>query len=147
MTKRSEQEACCPACGHTQDVTVWQSVNVTLNPDLRERLFNADVNIFECDSCGEKAFIPAPILYHDMEREFCVQYFPFPSIQHEHEGWSDWFTEEGNLKMEGVPELEIGNYVFEPHVVFNMDEMVRYIYFREKLHDALGVSNRKKSLS
>ena len=55
---------------------MWDSINVSLDPELKEKLFRAEINLFECESCGEKNHIDAPLLYHDMELQFCVQYCP-----------------------------------------------------------------------
>ncbi|MGB9592277.1 MAG: CpXC domain-containing protein, partial [Candidatus Kryptoniota bacterium] len=55
---------------------VWESLNVTVDSDLKKKLFAGEINKFECEKCGNKAFVNAPILYHDMEQQFCVQYYP-----------------------------------------------------------------------
>jgi len=41
MSIANEVEVTCPSCGHKQEMTVWSSVNVTIDEELRERLFNA----------------------------------------------------------------------------------------------------------
>jgi hypothetical protein len=46
MTRRSQVEVRCPECALQQSVGTFHSVNVTLDPDLRERLFADDVNVF-----------------------------------------------------------------------------------------------------
>ena len=38
MTLQSTQQLDCPNCGKSQEVTTWQTVNVTLDPSLRELL-------------------------------------------------------------------------------------------------------------
>jgi hypothetical protein len=86
--------------------------------------------------------VPLPLLYHDRRRQFVVQFFPF--------GWLDEaefvsrFTADGRdrevaqmferaLKAKKIPP---GAEPAEPHVVFEMQELVRYVLFRERVFDA-----------
>jgi len=54
----------CPKCNNRQQVTVWESLNVTLNPKLREDLLAGKMNSFQCETCGCAARIETPLLYH-----------------------------------------------------------------------------------
>lgn len=66
----------CPQCGNNQDIPILESINVELNPELRDKLFQWDINIFTCSKCCEKTFNNIVLLYHDMDYQFCVQYYP-----------------------------------------------------------------------
>ncbi len=138
-----EEEISCPKCKHKQKMKIWQSLNVTDNTTLRERLFNAEINVFKCESCGSGAFLAVPLLYNDVERKFCVQFYPYDSLKQK--TFCDRFTIEGKFKIEKLPEkiAKSGNYLLEPHIVFDLDEMLRYIQFREKLYNELTKRNGK----
>ena len=125
----------CPDCGYEQKVQVWRSVNVTLDGDLRDRLFNGEINVFECQSCGAKRFMNAPLMYHDMKREIAIQYLPEEVL--EDEGQLNAYRADGSLDTAGLPPkmIETASYMARPHIVFDMAEMLRYIVFREKLAD------------
>ena len=129
MTKVAEHELTCPECGTQQQVHVWDSINVGLDPSLRRQLFDAEINMFRCDSCGHEAFLDVPLLYHDMPRRFCAQYLP-PELLDDPSSFGE-YTAEGKVDVG----LSITGYLAEPHVVFEMDEMIRYIRFRELLCD------------
>jgi hypothetical protein len=141
MTKRRELDVICPHCKNRQSVSAWDSINVTLNPELRESLFSRKLNLFECDGCGQNALLTIPLLYHDMKRQFCIQFFPFENSQNGSGGLVEWFTEDGKPRIEGLPEMGIGKYLFEPHIVLSMNEMIRYVLFRENLHDRKNLRN------
>jgi hypothetical protein len=141
MTKKRELDVICPYCKNRQKVSAWDSINVTLNPELRESLLNAELNLFECDGCGQDALLTIPLLYHDMKRQFCVQFFPFGDTQNGSGGLVQWFTEDGKLRIEGFPGMGIGKYIFEPHVVLSLNEMIRYVLFRENLYDRVSLKN------
>ena len=114
MSHMSNREIECPECGKFQKVTVWDSINVDLDAALRERLFAREINQFQCSSCGHNAFLDFPLLYHDMTRQFLVQYFP-PS-----------YLDKG---LDVTGRLDASRW----QVVFDMTEMLRYILFRETL--------------
>ncbi|MEJ5328560.1 MAG: CpXC domain-containing protein [Desulfobaccales bacterium] len=130
MTKLSSQMVQCPDCGQQQEVVLWDSINVTLDPELKEKLFQGKINIFDCVACHYTTFINYPLLYHDMNRGFLVQYYPFSSLMEDNE-FLKMFRKNGKIKMVGVP----GTYLEEPHIVFDMNEMLRYILFREKIFE------------
>ncbi len=135
MTIMYEEEILCPSCEHKQTVTVWNSINVTLHSELRERLFNEEINAFKCESCGYEALIDIPLLYNDMRLKFCVLYYPEEYLQHE-DLYED-FSIEGKIILEGIPKMiqEENKYLYEPHIVFSFDEMINYIIFRETLYE------------
>ena len=135
MTQMNDQNIDCPKCGHTQNVTVWNSINVSLNPELKEDLYKGQINMFKCDACEETVFISTPLLYHDMDKGFCVHYFPFQAIQDGSDILMEYFTEEGRVQMEDNPLDPRMEYYFDPQIVFSPQEMVRYVMFREVLHE------------
>ena len=138
MSSMTLQTLQCPHCGNSKETTVWDSLNVTLDPQLKKELLQATINLFSCQKCGKSTFIGAPLLYHDMDQQFCVQYYPPEALDH-----ADFFRQfnpDGTLAMAGVPAaiLKSGAYLTRPHIVFDMNEMLRYVAFRD------GIAERKK---
>ena len=133
MTEIQSVTIPCPDCGFEQNVQVWRSVNVTLDGDLRDRLFNGEINFFECQSCGARRFMNAPLMYHDMQRQFTIQYLPEEALDDEEQLRS--YCADGSVNTTGLPPkmVETASYMVHPHIVFDMGEMLRYIVFREKL--------------
>ncbi|MGO9113929.1 MAG: CpXC domain-containing protein, partial [Thermoguttaceae bacterium] len=62
----------CPACQHQQAFTAWQSINVTLDPALKEKLLDRSLVTFHCKQCGHTAGVNQGLLYHDMERRVMI---------------------------------------------------------------------------
>ncbi len=142
MTYIKTETVTCPQCNKEQNVIIHSTLNVTLDPGLREDLFNGRINIFECSSCGYHAMIGTPLLYHDMEHNFAIQYYPEESLDEE-----DFFKQfDHDLTRNddmGLPSTEkMPRYLLFPHIVFDMQEMMRYIVFRERLlkKDQTGVN-------
>lgn len=135
MTQIKSHKLDCTKCGHIQDNVIWTSLNVSLDPNLREKLFNGEINVLVCQKCGNRALISVALLYHDMKRKYCVQYYPIRVI--EDAEFFKRFTKDGKLNIDGLSKAmgEIGHYMVEPHIVFDLNEMIQYIKFRDKLHD------------
>lgn len=72
MSVSSKETIACRYCGHEQEFTIWQSINATLDPQLRDQLMSGELMTFTCDSCHKSAEVVWPLLYHDMEREVMV---------------------------------------------------------------------------
>jgi len=45
MTKITTDEVECQACGSKQNVEIFESINVTNQPELKEKLFQGQLNI------------------------------------------------------------------------------------------------------
>ena len=72
MTMCKEEPAKCQQCGHEQQFTVWDTINVTLNPELKEQYLKSELTTFVCEKCGCKAQVVYPMLYHDMGKRFMI---------------------------------------------------------------------------
>ncbi len=134
MTRKNDFEVECPQCNEPQPATVFDTVGADAEPQLREALLAGDINTFTCEACGYEGFLDTPVLYYDLARQYCVQYLP-EEVLEEPESLRN-FTRDGKWNVDlDLPEGGLGDFLREPHVVFDLDEMRRYIVFRELLHD------------
>jgi hypothetical protein len=62
----------CDKCGHKQPFTFWESINVSVDSKLKERLTRGELTTFICDKCGLEAHVTSDCLYHDMDKELAV---------------------------------------------------------------------------
>jgi len=134
MSRAQEEDITCPKCGLNQSVTYWTSINVTVDPELRQKLFAGEINVFRCSSCNTAAPLSVAFMYHDMTRQFCAWYYPFNSIKDPET--LRHFTEDGKPCAE-FPQMmaaRMPKYMTEPPVVFHPHELLRYIEFREALY-------------
>jgi predicted nucleic-acid-binding Zn-ribbon protein len=140
MSLHTFEELACPKCGNAQRVQIWQSLNVSIDPEEQQRLFEGRMNVLECSKCGNKTFVNVPFVYHDMHRQFYVQYLPFESLEDDAVFFQFQFQENGFPSVEDDEDMGIplDSYFRTQHVVFDMAELVRYIIFRERLFEALN---------
>jgi hypothetical protein len=129
MSRSKTETIECPECGKSQEATIWESVNPSLDPALREELFACKLNVHTCVGCEATVFFNEPLLYHDMDRGFAVQYYPPEFL--DVEGFIAQFEPDNPPRMRGVSE-EMG-YLAQPHIVFSMDGLLACIIFHEKI--------------
>src|SRR5215813_8444047 len=82
MPRSTEMTFTCP-CGKTFTVTMYQTVNVTLEPELLYRLLAGSLNVAMCPNCGRKAMSAQPFIYHDMGRGLFAYVHPRSDISEE----------------------------------------------------------------
>ncbi len=134
MSIKKQHELTCPNCAHQQKVTLWSAVNVTLDQAIRTKVFDGEINLFNCEECDHTSYVEIPFLYHDMDRKFAVHYFPKNSIKKV--DFLNKFNKKGLLKTEDETlDFNVPDYMKEVHVVFDMNELVSYAVFREMLYD------------
>ncbi|HJJ51273.1 MAG TPA: CpXC domain-containing protein, partial [Methanocorpusculum sp.] len=57
----------CPECEHEQTITICPAVNVTTDPEMREKVLSGDLFMFTCDQCGFSGYAGYPFVYEDKE--------------------------------------------------------------------------------
>lgn len=137
MSSKKKVDISCPKCQHTQSVIIWQSLNVTLDPESKQDLFDNQINLLKCENCETESHLEMNLLYHDMKKMFCVTYISFTSL---FEGiLIPTFNKRGELRefVSNDNDKEY-DYMNHPHLVFDMNELVRYVKFRDKLFDDYG---------
>jgi hypothetical protein len=82
MPRSAEMTFTCP-CGETFPVTMYQTVNVTLEPELLYRLLAGSLNVAVCPNCGRKAMSAQPFIYHDMARGLFAYVHPRGDVSDE----------------------------------------------------------------
>ncbi len=123
----------CPKCSTAQQMKLWSTVNVTLDPHLRDEVLEQRLNVFFCTHCDYRGSVDASLLYHDMEGRYCVQYVSKADMK------SEAFY--ANIKKDGTAFIDPisaqalgasgGDHFTRPHYVFSMKEIVLYVAFRD----------------
>lgn len=132
MSSHTMLSAECPSCRATRDIVVWQSIDVTSNPALKEQLFTGAINYFSCPTCNFEGFITAPLAYRDREKQICAHYVPVEYLEDE-AYLKQSFTPEGKVRPGEHPETAGQPCQPDTHIVFSMPELIRYVLFRDRL--------------
>lgn len=73
MSKSSKKTICCPFCKKPIPFEHFSSVNVSVDPDLKQRVLDGSLFTLACPYCSKKTAINSPWLYHDMNKRFLIQ--------------------------------------------------------------------------
>lgn len=140
MTNCCMQEVECPECGKKNKITLWNTVNAQLNPEIRDDcMLNGKIHQYSCQACGKISYLDKALLYHDMGNHFLVWYLPFDNIHDVN--FLDQFKDDGRPNMiAGISSSDRTDYDADIHYVFSMSELALYIHFRESL------AQRKESI-
>jgi hypothetical protein len=71
------------ACGESFTAPVYESVNVTLEPQLLYIMLAGLLNVATCPNCGRRAALARPFLYHDMARGLFAYVHPRADLPEE----------------------------------------------------------------
>jgi len=66
----------CPKCEHTQNVELYDSINVAQEPELKTALLENRLNRVQCESCDNNFRVDKPVLYHDADRNLLIHWMP-----------------------------------------------------------------------
>lgn len=132
MSIEEPVEVECPDCGEWQKTTVWRTLNATLDPEAKDALLRGEINVFRCGTCDVVEPLPVDLLYHDMRKRFCVQFYPVHWL--DDDGFFDRFTRDADLRTRiPHPLAASAEYIARAHIVFELGELVRYVVFRDRL--------------
>lgn len=76
MSIINESSAPCSKCGQQQKVRVYRSINISENPELKEKVRNGSLFLWECPHCGQVNLARYETLYHDPESKLMVWLIP-----------------------------------------------------------------------
>jgi len=108
LSSSTTQTIACPSCGRQQSFVLWQSINVTLDPGLKEKLKSGELTTFQCNHCERRAEVVFSLLYHDMDKR-----------------WMFWLVPEGKLPpglSSGLPKEHLPGYLLR--LVRSRNELV-----------------------
>lgn len=72
MSIQVNSNAVCPKCGQNTVVPIYKSINVAENPELKEKVRDGSLFLWECPHCGTVNLAKYETLYHDPERKLML---------------------------------------------------------------------------
>ena len=76
MSIIKEASAPCSKCGEKQVIKIYRSINVSEDPQLKEKVRNGSLFLWECPHCGQVNLAKYETLYHDPEARLMVWLLP-----------------------------------------------------------------------
>lgn len=78
MTMMRNMPVQCPDCGREGSAAVYETVNVSLDATLKDRLLSGELVQWRCQGCGTRRLNVHPLLYHDMDLALIIQWISAP---------------------------------------------------------------------
>lgn len=72
MPNTLTKEITCTQCGLPFKTIQYKTINVTLNPELKNKVLNREICTFICPHCGYSNFAPYQFEYVDSEHKFTI---------------------------------------------------------------------------
>ena len=69
-------QATCTACGRSHEVETYGGINVARDPELKDRVKDGSLFVWECPHCGRRNLIRCQTLYHDPDQRLMIWLLP-----------------------------------------------------------------------
>ena len=80
MSIINEALAPCSKCGQQHKVVVYRSINISENPELKDKVKDGSLFLWECPHCGQVNLAKYETLYHDPAAKLMVWLIPAGEI-------------------------------------------------------------------
>jgi len=148
MSKNTTTPHQCPRCGKTSEITIWQSINVDLDPDLKDKVLDESLFSFRCNSCSFHQGVAYASLYNDMTKQFMVYWIPSDESDLSQQTFDDLqktVLAKSGYRLRVVPTL---NRLKEKILIFDCDlddraiELIKRFVWSTRLEDQGILRNR-----
>lgn len=131
MSKMHKEFLKCPDCGREIEYDYWDSVNVSLDPKLKEYVL--DGSIFNCSCiCGYDKNLVHPFLYHDMNKKLLIQLTSIDEVEEVIESYEEVinlaFSEENIRIVTDYNELIEKIHIFDADFDDKVIELTKSIF-------------------
>lgn len=76
MSRSNHYNISCPSCGVQQQVDLYEAINVSTDPQLKDALMQNWLNRVECPDCGATFRVDMPLLYSDPRNNILIHWMP-----------------------------------------------------------------------
>lgn len=76
MSIVKEGMAPCSKCGQKHKISIYRSINVAENPELKPLIKNGSLFLWECPHCGQMNLEQYEVLYHDPASKLMIWLMP-----------------------------------------------------------------------
>jgi CpXC motif protein len=130
MTKIAQQDVQCSDCHNVTECNFYVSANVTIDPSLKDKIIDESLFWKTCQTCGSDFDVRHDLLYHDMEKQFCV--------------WLKYENELGEIELErGAQRADKVFKNYRLRIAFVRTELIEKIKLAEDGYDDIFIETVK----
>lgn len=135
MSLKTSALSACSKCAHKHKITMYKSINVSTDPELKEKVASGELFLWECPECGTINLVAYDCLYHDPDQKFMVWMLPEGEPEgREKEAIFNQARAMGDYKLRIVSnagELMEKVIIFEAGLSDRVMEIVKYVAAKE----------------
>ena len=129
-SRMEQRQVTCANCDVTMSLFAWHVLDVADYPDLKRQVLADAINAVSCPTCGRTCRCDIPVRYEDRTLGFIVQFIPAAHRCDPH--FLNLCDDAGVLRTPAARTPATTTMLDAPHVVFAMDELIRYVVFRDR---------------
>ena len=145
MASQVYRNVTCNNCNTVMEYDVYDSINATLQPKLKEKIVNDELFVLTCPECGKKFYLSYGFLYNDIDCGHMIHYSCSEDITNELQQFKDIV---GNFKKEISAHFNSLSYkfrfvndfhklkekirIFDKNLDDRIIELYKYEYFSQK---------------
>ena len=133
----------CPNCNQPLVADVYQVVDVTREPQMKELLLAGGLNIAQCQVCGFQGQLPVPLVYHDKDKELLLTFFPPDSNKTMEEKEASLAPLLKQVTDRLDPEDKKG-YLFQPQTMLTMNNLVKNVLMADGITEEMIQDQQEK---
>jgi hypothetical protein len=113
----------CPNCQTRFPVQLYNVVDVTQQPELKQQLLSGQLNLAVCTNCGTATMLSTPLIYHDLEKQLCLVFIP-PELNVSAEQQERLIGETTGILMQNVPEGAPRGHLLTPRRLMSLPSLI-----------------------
>lgn len=135
----------CPRCKTRVTVDMQQVFDLNQDPEAKNKLLSRQFNFIHCPTCQYQGNMPAPIVYHDADKELLLTYFP-PELGLPLNEQEKLIGPLITKIVNALPNEKKKAYLFSPQTMLTMDTMFERILEGDGITKEM-IQDQQKKLS
>ena len=116
----------CPQCKQPVAADITRLFDVREDPQAKQILLSGAYNLIQCPNCGYRGQAPTPIVYHDLDKELLLTFFP-PELNVPVNQQEQMIGPLIKRVMENLPMQQRKAYLFKPETMLTRQRLVERI--------------------
>ena len=151
MSIINEALAPCTKCGQQHKIVVYRSINTSENPELKDKVKDGSLFLWECPHCGQNNLAKYETLYHDPASKLMVWLVPNVEVSETQMRAITMHTKAmGNYRLRRVNDmgsLMEAVLIHEAGLDDAVMEMVKYVTKLEMVQKNIGQDKKEEFMS
>jgi len=141
----SKIQTSCPNCKQPLVAEIFQVVDITQTPQLKEILLAGGLNFAQCQICGFQGQLPIPLVYHDGEKELLLTFSP-PDAAKTMEMKESALAPLLKNVIDNLDQKDRKGYLFQPQAMLTMNNLVKNVLLADGITEEMIQSQEEKML-